>query len=677
MHAKRFEELKATGLLPSPTGVGVEILRLTRDETTSANDIANVLRADPALTGRTLRLANTGNAAASRPVTNINDAVARLGTRTVAAVALGFTILAGTRSGKCRAFDYRKYWSHSLAMAVGTQAICGLTRQCDGPDAFTAGLLAQIGKLALASIHAEQYSTVLDEWNGGAVADLKRLEQQAFITDHGELGAAMLADWGLPPFVCEAVQHLDQPEELNPRAFQLGLTLRAAAQIADVCVAKDDARAAVCAIDLVDRCEAVGVGADALLTLFDDVFTQWAEWGRILDVETLESRRLAELIEAGRSLDAIAVPAAGAAWSESSNTSAAAPHAEPPGGDPDPEGLLVLVADPDPQTLRFLERFLLLSGHRVRCASGGREALHVFFEFAPHLVVVDASLPEIGGLEFCRRLRETNAGRQAYIIMLTSPDDEETIVRLFDAGADDFVTKPFAARPLFARVRASLRVVALQQKVSRDREEIERVRSELAVAHRRLEQDALTDVLTGLPNRRYLIDRLAHEWAAARRGGTPLACMMLDIDHFKLVNDTYGHDVGDAVLRAVADVLQREVRGTDVPCRLGGEEFVIVSASDLESTTRCAERLREAIEQQVFGRVNELKQRITISIGVAVRSERTRSPEALLKAADEALFIAKRNGRNRVATMRDCAAEPSLPAPSPPDGPPAAIDLTR
>ncbi len=124
MQAKRFEELKATGSLPTPTGVGLEILRLARDDQASANDIARVIQADPALTGRTLRLANTGNAAASRRVTNVAEGVSRLGTRTVSAVALGFTVLAGNRSGKCRGFDYQRLWAHSLANAVAAQILC-------------------------------------------------------------------------------------------------------------------------------------------------------------------------------------------------------------------------------------------------------------------------------------------------------------------------------------------------------------------------------------------------------------------------------------------------------------------------------------------------------------------------------------------------------------------------
>jgi diguanylate cyclase (GGDEF)-like protein len=468
----------------------------------------------------------------------------------------------------------------------------------------------------------------------------------------------MLTDWGLPKAVSDAALYYEDPStaDLTPGSDsqRLSLTLHAASRIADVLLAPSDSQAAAYAPDVMTRCEAIGLDQETVLALFDRVFFQWAEWGRVLEIATQKPRKLSELIEAAKSAYAsVPAPATAPSRTQLGNGTEKATSTPAEETEDRPCELLVLVADADAASLRFLEKFLVLSGYRVRCATGGHEALQVFFETAPQLVIVDSNLGEIGGLEFCRRLRQTAAGRQAYIIMLTSPDDEETLVRLFDAGVDDFVTKPFSARPLFARIRASLRVVGLQERVNLDRGEIQKIHAELAVAHRRLEQDALTDVLTGLPNRRYLIDRLAHDWAAARRSGTPLACMVVDIDNFKTVNDTWGHDVGDAVLRSVAGVLQREVRGTDVVCRFGGEEFVVVSAADFDSAMRCAERLRAAIERQVIGEVNPIQEPVTVSIGVAVRSEQTRSPEALLKAADEALFCAKRKGRNRVASMRN------------------------
>ena len=454
---------------------------------------------------------------------------------------------------------------------------------------------------------------MLSEWANGLPAELVQLEQQAFVTNHNELSAAMMADWGLPNPICDAVLHQEDPaaSELPEGSLsrKLALILYAASRIADVCLAPTDSEAAACAEDVIAGCETIGIDAQTALSLFDGIFFQWAEWGRVLDVSTQKPRKLSELIETGRT--SRARPRVPPVWKppspptiDSIDGTVRSSDAETLEGNSE---LLVLVADADAASLRFLEKCLVLSGYRVRCASGGREALQAFFETAPQLVIVDATLPEISGLEFCRRVRQTAAGRQAYLIMLTPAGDEETLIRLFDAGVDDFITKPFSARPLFARIRASLRVVGLQEQVSEDRDEIQRIHAELAVAHRRLEQDALTDVLTGLPNRRYLIDRLAHDWAAARRGGTPLACMVVDIDFFKSVNDTWGHDIGDAVLRAVARVLQQEVRGSDVVCRLGGEEFVVVSTADFESAMRCAERLRSAIERQVAAEVNPIE----------------------------------------------------------------------
>jgi diguanylate cyclase (GGDEF)-like protein len=142
--------------------------------------------------------------------------------------------------------------------------------------------------------------------------------------------------------------------------------------------------------------------------------------------------------------------------------------------------------------------------------------------------------------------------------------------------------------------------------------------------------------------------------------------MVLDIDHFKRINDSYGHDVGDRVLERVAEVLRSCIRGTDVVCRYGGEEFVVVGAdSDLDSSLKCAERLRHAVETEVSAAFAQLERPVTVSIGVALRNESTRTPEMLLKAADEALYIAKQSGRNRVcsaASLVDVAA-PSLHEP--------------
>jgi diguanylate cyclase (GGDEF)-like protein len=191
--------------------------------------------------------------------------------------------------------------------------------------------------------------------------------------------------------------------------------------------------------------------------------------------------------------------------------------------------------------------------------------------------------------------------------------------------------------------------------------------AELGVANRKLQQAALTDALTGLYNRRYALDRLDREWAIATRSGQPLACLVIDIDHFKRVNDTYGHDVGDLVLLATAKVLCDSLRQSDVVCRLGGEEFVVIGPGmDWERAALCAERLRAATERNVLA-VAGGKLHVTLSIGAAVRTARTQGPACLLKAADETTYAAKQGGRNRVC-LAFAPEEASPPAPSASEG---------
>jgi diguanylate cyclase (GGDEF)-like protein len=401
IHATRLDELKATNQLPSPAGVALAILRLAESELATRQEIARALQTDPALPGRVLKLANSVAAGRARAVTSVREAVTHLGVRLVRNVALGFSLVSQTGQGACRAFDYAGFWSRSLAMGVAAQGAAAYTARIAPAEAFTCGLLAQVGRLALASVYPEAYGPVLAR--GGDPADLVRLEREAFATDHNELTSAMLRDWGLP----------------------------------EVCV----------------------------------------------------------------------------------------------------------------------------------------EA---------------------------------------------------------------------------ARLRARARVFRLQEEVRRDKEELRRCMAELGVANRKLQQAALTDALTGLYNRRYALDRLDQEWAAATRSGAPLACLLVDIDYFKRVNDTHGHDVGDRVLRETARVLREGLRHSDVVCRLGGEEFVVFGPGmDLNAACGCAERLHANVEARQIEVPNGTT-RVTLSIGVALRTADTAGPAGLLKAADEAVYAATQGGRNQV-----------------------------
>jgi diguanylate cyclase (GGDEF)-like protein len=223
---------------------------------------------------------------------------------------------------------------------------------------------------------------------------------------------------------------------------------------------------------------------------------------------------------------------------------------------------------------------------------------------------------------------------------------------------DDFVTKPFSPRVLLARLSAGQRVVHLQEEAARDSQNLRRFATELAVANRRLRQAALTDPLTGLPNRRYAMERMEQEWAASNRNQRPLSLMMIDLDRFKLVNDTHGHDVGDMVLRQTALLLRKAARTEDVICRLGGEEFLVISPdTPLIAASRLGDRLRKAIGDTPV-MLGTLRYPVTVSVGVAERTPVMTRFDELLKAADQVLYHAKRMGGNRVEAA---GADSSLP----------------
>ena len=212
---------------------------------------------------------------------------------------------------------------------------------------------------------------------------------------------------------------------------------------------------------------------------------------------------------------------------------------------------------------------------------------------------------------------------------------------------DDYIAKPVNERALRARLRAALHYVRLLEAWERDRAQLKQFASELAISNRKLEHYALTDLLTGLPNRRSGMDVLGKAWAASKRSGQALAVMMMDIDHFKSVNDTHGHAVGDKVLVEVGRLIRDSLRKGDHVCRMGGEEFLVINqGGELDATLQFAERLRQKI-RSVRIRIGDVELGTSISIGVACRETGMADPDNLIVAADQALYAAKRGGRDR------------------------------
>jgi two-component system cell cycle response regulator len=268
----------------------------------------------------------------------------------------------------------------------------------------------------------------------------------------------------------------------------------------------------------------------------------------------------------------------------------------------------------------------------------GQKALALFNENFFPIILTDWMMPEMDGLELCRAIRKNIYPGYVFIILLTAKDSKDDIIKGLGAGADDYLTKPFSHAELVARLNTGKRVLELEKSLKDANEEI-RILS-------------ITDPLTGTYNRGYLTERLPQEIKRAKRYSRALSIIICDIDHFKKVNDTYGHLVGDEVLKDFARCIRHSIRhDVDWMARYGGEEFLIVlPETEVNGATAMAERLRGELSQRVT-EAQDKQISITASFGVAGFSPNTPdemiSPEALIRKADKYLYQAKRDGRNR------------------------------
>ncbi|MCU0596671.1 MAG: diguanylate cyclase [Desulfobacterota bacterium] len=302
-------------------------------------------------------------------------------------------------------------------------------------------------------------------------------------------------------------------------------------------------------------------------------------------------------------------------------------------------GTPVLVAEDHPATRKLLETILNNAGFAVTVAANGEEALDLFRRDFTPVVLMDWVMPELNGIQLCKALRHNAAQGYVYIIFLTAKDSKEDVVKALEAGADDYITKPFHREELLARIKTGLRILDLERSLKKANEEIKIL--------------SLTDPLTGIYNRGYLNDQLPHEIKRSVRYGHPLHVILCDIDHFKAVNDTYGHQAGDDVLKGFASLLKGSIRqNLDWAARYGGEEFVLVlPETDAGGACAVAERLRRGAEQERF-RTQGRAIHITASWGISGFDPKdvgeTLSGDFLLQEADRCLLKAKQDGRNRV-----------------------------
>ena len=294
----------------------------------------------------------------------------------------------------------------------------------------------------------------------------------------------------------------------------------------------------------------------------------------------------------------------------------------------------LLLVDDQPVNIQTLYQ-IFADDHEVFMATSGEQALALCRDKQPDLVLLDVIMPGMDGLETCQRLKEDDDTADIPVIFVTSQNSPEEETHCLEVGAVDFISKPVNPAVVRARVKTQLTLKAQTDA---------------------LRMLASLDGLTGVPNRRIFDERLDAEWRACRRSGSPLSLLMVDVDHFKLYNDHYGHLDGDQCLKAIASALASSVeRGRDMLARFGGEEFVcLLPDTDLEGAKHIAEKLRQAVEGLAIPHVeSKTAATVTVSLGVATTAEcDALEPPDLLKVADEQLYLAKQSGRNRVCGVQ-------------------------
>ncbi len=626
---KIIAELRTAGTLPSPQGVALAIMEVARNEKSTVDDLVRLIRTDPALAGRLICAANAIRRSTHRPMGAISDAVTVLGIAAVRQLALGFSLISNYRTGPCRSFDYEAFWSGSLLTAIAAPAFSAHLRVAAADELFICGLLSRVGRLAMATAYPAEYSALLEAHPAPPGVSLAEHETAALGISSAELTAGLLSEWGITQHLVQPVLHHEDAGcshfAEGSRSATLRNVLRLAVYFADLSMATEAARRRMLP-ELFLQAAQIGMTAESVVEQGDQVVAEWRDWAKLLAVSSHDLKAYAALAEA--------MPDAAASE----------------GGSLPSAKMRLLVVDDDRKVTAML-RETLGSDYEVQVAHEGRTGIALALKMEPHIIITDWQLPDMEGTDLCRALRDAVIGQGIYMLILTARTGDDETVEAFEAGVDDVVAKPFHPRVLQARLHAARRAWSLREEIRRDRSEIRRFAGELVIASRRLQDHALNDPVTGLPNRRHAMERLQQEWSAGTRGGGTLSCILIGIDRLKQVNDALGYDTGDRVLQEIASRMRGVARKNDVLCRIGGGDFLMICPDTaLTPAVQCATRLQDQVAGGSFN-CNGCPVEIAISTGVAARGPDMQGPADLIMAADQALEHVRRSGRNRLTGM--------------------------
>jgi len=467
-----FGEIMASDRLPSPKALAVRVMQLCDKDDVSNQEIIQAIKSDAALCSRLIKVANVRVQYQTRPIASITEAVSVLGLNIVRNLVLGLSLMEDTQSGTCPNFDYQRFWAHSLLTAITAQNLVTHKSAGSPEEIFILGLFCKVGVLGLATACPQEYGQLLRSPEIDMDGELVARERKKFNFDHNQLTEAMLADWGLPVVFRKIARAHEAPAysafQENSREWRLLHVLHVADYFSSLCLAPQPQRRKM-ASNLILIANKLGVELDALAKLADQSVIEWNDWSKFCNFRPIAVPRFEELVEA--------VPSVPAMHDEADTL-------------PDGAGafykLRILVVDDDEIIRSLLCTLLEKAGHVVAAAENGQMGLLAVETFMPQAIITDWVMPEMNGVEFCKKLRQNNAWRNIYVFMLTSQDGVDRLVEAFSAGANDFMTKPINPKILFARLRAAQRVVQLQEDIEFERRNLHKFSDELVVINKRL-----------------------------------------------------------------------------------------------------------------------------------------------------------------------------------------------
>ncbi len=597
-------QIQALGQLPSPSHTALRLFALLRSRDTALQEFVPVIKGDPSLAARLLRLANRPGNGALRPAVAVEDALVRLGLNTVAQLAAGLSILDEAANAQAAEVpDYLRLCRVSLAAGVAAEWLSGQPGlPIAAAEMFTCALLARVGQLAMLRFYPDAYSNFLN-LSDNPQQQMSR-ERESFGVDYLTVGAALLADWGFPGVLIDAIRRAESDQaELaeNERQEIMVRVLQAAWSVAPSLASGNEAQLASA---MRQALALLGIEALETYAAMDELQRRWVMWQ-----------------DDGRSNPA--------------SESAGADHQHPSEGP-----IAVALSTGDCLWDAARRQAIEAAGYAVIETASLSQTCQAIMSGQASIAVAAASLADCQAHAPLLAAYLGDMGRGA--ILLCDDVGEDAQATILSQGVEAVLPRTAGAPLLVAQVELIGRRIALHRLLESERRVHRKSLAALAATTRKLHRQSLTDPLTGLANRRMAQAFLKRHWSQAERRNFPLSCMLIDLDDFKRINDTYGHDAGDRVLHGFAEILRRQVRQEDLAVRLGGDEFLVVCPhSDVAEAQNLLARLR-ATAQKVRLETGPLQ----FSAGVVERDGKIMAgPDDLLRAADKKMLQVKRGGR--------------------------------